>query len=606
MRVTAFYKIIIIISFSFVVFGCSGKTKEQLYAEGVKQINDGHPGAAIVFLKNALEKDQNFFDARYQLATVYTTLGKYEQSEKEFRKLARQNPSHPGIRLGLAKVHNSTNKPDLAIKEANEYLGMNPGDPAGLETLGMSYAVKKQPLQAEEYFLQALKSDPGRISTKLELARIYAITGKERQARALLGEVITREPKNSRAYYILAALETSCGNRDKALATYMKITEINPNDYIAIYRTGLINVQMGQLGKAEKTADYLQKKFKKKPEGYRLKGIIYFQEKNYAAAITELMNSIKMRPDVQAYYFLGLSLYHHGELENALSQFRKILDSAPSFVQAQLLTSIILLNQRRVDDSIAETNKVLTIDQNNALAHNLLGCAYMAKGMYDEGMKELNRATEIDPKIIDAYYKKGIFHLSTGRENEAETDFRTAVQVAPDSLNSRLILSSYYMRRNNSAKALSTLKDGLNGGKSDAVLYNNMAGISFAERKPAEGFAYLQKAKAVDPAFLASYFNTAIFYAVSGDHAKALNEYRTILQMDPKNSKAMISMAALLELTGRDKEAFNSYSNAAKTGTPAAYVALADYHRRKNSRARHSLSSTMQSMAFRRMLPPLK
>ncbi len=574
-------QILIIMLLFFGLTGCGSKTKEELYAEGVKQIREGNQSGAIVYLRNALDKDQNYFDARYQLAIAYTAIGKFEQAEKEFQKLYRQNPSHAGIKLGLARIYNSTNRADMAIKEATAYLHLKPADPAGLEMLGTSYAVNKRPLEAEDYLLQALRADPRRISAKLQLARVYATTGREQKARSLLDEIIGMEPKNVQAYYILATLETEIGAKGKALSAYRKISEINPDDSQALYKAGLINIQAGELNKAEQLADSLQKRFVKRPEGYRLKGIICYHKKNYSAAVTELQNSIKIQPDLEAYYFLGLSFFSRGELESSLSQFRYILDSKPNLNQARILSGMILLQQKRVDDSIVEINKVIQLDDNNALAHSLLGSAYMAKGMYDEGMKELNRAIEIDPKIIDAYMKKGVYHLSKGKQTEAEMDFKTAVQVAPDSLASRLVLASYYMRGENPAKALSTLKAGLSGNKSDAVLYNNMAGVAFAEKKSAEAITYLQKAKVTDPAFLASYFNQATYYLVSGEHDKALNEFRTILQKDPVNVKALLNMAALYELMGREKDAYKSYNSALETRNPAAFLAMAGYYFKK-------------------------
>jgi putative PEP-CTERM system TPR-repeat lipoprotein len=576
-------KIIVLIALFCSVAGCGSKTKDELYAEGLTQIEKGNPAGAIVFLRSALEKDQNYFDARYQLAMAYTATGRYEQAEKEFQKLLRQNPSHAGIKLGLAKVYVSTNKPDQAIETAGEYLKIKPADSSALEIIGVSYTLKNRPVEAEDYLMQAIKSEPGKISAQLELARVYADSGKTRQAKYVLDEVIKENPKSSRAYYMLASLEASLGNKDKALQTYKQISIIYPEDALAIYKAGLINLEMGQLAQAEKAADLLQKKFVKRAEGYRLKGLIYYQNKNYTAAMSELLSSIKIQPSLEAYYFLGLSHYHRGELENALSQFRRILDYNPNFVRARILTAMILLQQKRVDDSIAESNKALSIDENNALAHNILGSAYMAKGMYDEGMKALGRSTQLDPKIIDSHLKKGVFHLSKGKQNEAEIDFTTAVKVAPDVLSTRLVLSSYYMRRGNAAKAMATLREGLAGNRNDAVLLNGMAAIMFDAQKPAEAFGYIRRAKEADPSLYASYFNQATYYATMGDHEKALNEFRTVLGKDPVNEKAMLRMAALLELLNRNDEAYSFYSKAAKTGNSSAFLALAGYHVRKKA-----------------------
>jgi putative PEP-CTERM system TPR-repeat lipoprotein len=579
---TALYRKIIVISgIVLAIAGCGGKTVEQLYAEGVQQLQKGNPGGAIVLLKNALEKDQNHLDARYQLAKAYAGAGKREQAEKEFQKVLRQNPSREEVNLELAKIHFSVKKPDLAIQESSDYLKTHPGSAEALEILGAAHFAANNPGEAERCLLQALKGEPSRISAKLELAGIYGAQRKIGEAKEILSGVIAQDPKNSRAYYMLASFEASAGNRDKALEIYQKIAEINPADAMARYKTGMIYLDKGEKDRAAKTAEEIIAKFPKRAEGYRLKGIVAYQRQNLADAVAELQRANKMQPTMEGYYFLGLSLYAKGELETALSQFRVILDHNPSFIQARLLTGMILLSQKRVDDSIVEINKVLLTDGKNALAHNLLGSAYMAKGMNDEGLKELNRATELDPKLIDAHIKKGIFHLSKGNAGEAETDLRTAVKVRPELLNTRLILFSHYMRRNDKTKALVVLKEGLTGKKEDAVLYNSMAAVAFAENKPAEAAKHLQKAKEADPAFFAPYFNLATYYTTTGNNDKALAEYGAVLQKDPQNLQAMLGTAALQELNGKEGEALTSYTKAMGTGNPAAFIALAGYHARK-------------------------
>ena len=580
-RAALFRLVMAIVVLALALSGCSGKTKEELYAEGVKQLKKANPNGAIVLLKYALEKDQNFTDARYQLAKAYMAATKYEQAEKEFQKVLLQDPSRSPVKMELAKLYNFMKKPDLAIKEADDYLTSHPGAPDALEAKGTACALGNKLDDAEGYLQQTLKADPSRTSAKLELAAVNMVRGKEAEVRRLLDEVRVADPKNSRANYMLASLETSLGHSDTALEIYRKISEYDKSDVFAQYKAGVLYIQKGETATAEKIAADLVKTYPKRAEGPRLKGLIYYSRKNFPEAITELQNSIKMQPTIEAYYFLGLSLYNQGDLESALSQFRTILDHSPSFQRARLITAMILLKQQRIEDSIAESKKIIDADPKDALAHNILGSAYMARGSYDEGMKELNRATEIDPKIIDAHLNKGIFHLSKGREKEAETDLQTAVKVAPDVLNTRMILVTYYMRQKNYAKAMATLNQGVSGKKSDAPLYNAMAAVMFAQNRQAEALTYLQKAKEIDPAFLTASFNLASYYAANGEHEKALNECRDVLRKDPQNVKAMLTMAALLELKGRDSEAYDFYKKAQETKNGAAFLALAQYHMKK-------------------------
>jgi len=575
------YKILLVALILFACSACGSKSKEELFNEGLKQLNSSNPNAAVVLFKSALEKDENYSDARFQLAKAYAALGKREQAEKEFTKVLKQNPSRDDVTLELAKLLISSKKPDEAFKLAEQYLGRHPGSAECLETLGMACAVSKKYEEAERYLLQALKAEPQRAKAKLELAAVLMSAGKEQKAKSLLDEIVAADPKNPRAYYMLASLEKNSGNSDKALEIYQRIIGISHAETLAIYKSGLIQIEKGELDKAEKASDELMKNFPKKAEGYRLKGLVNYQRKKYADAASLLQNSIKIMPTLEGYYFLGLCYYNLGEFESALSQFRKILDAVPNSRQARLMTGAILLTQKRTDDAVAEINKVLQQDDRDAVAHNMLGNAYMAKGMFDEGMQELNRATKIDPKMVDAYQKKGYYYFSRGKNAEGETELAAAVKMAPDSLNSRMLLASYYARKGNNTKAQSVLKSGLTGKKSDALLYNALAALLFSENRRDEGLRNLQKAKEIDPLLAAPYQSLATFYAASGSYDKAIDEYNALLRNDPRNAQALLGQAALYEIKGDDRSALAYYQKAKDANIPAAFLAQASHHLKK-------------------------
>ena len=575
------YKIIIMLSMIIINSGCTGKTSDELYTGGVKLLREGNSNGAIVLFRNALEKDQNHLESRYQLAKAYASEGKYELAEKEFQKVKRLNPSQPGIQLELAKLYNGQRKPELAITQAEEYLTLKPDSAEALEVIGISYELKKLPQIAETYFVRALQKNPEKLTARLELASLQVRQGKAEQARVLLEDVIKNNPRNTRANYLLADSEIALGRRDAALGIYKKLSEMNASDPVAPYKAGLLHFEMGHFADAEAISGELTKKNPASAEGYRLKGIVSYHKKDLSEAITSLQNANKLQPTVLGYYFLGLSLYAKGDLESALSQFRQIMDRAPSFHQARLLTGIILLQQKRVDDAISELTKLVEADGKNSLGHSILGNAYMAKGMYDEGMKELDAAVKIDPKLIDAYIKKGMFHLRQGKTAEVEVDLKTAIRIAPEILNTRLILSSFYESRNDHAKALATLNDGLVNKKSDSVLYYGMARIKFADKKPTEAISYLKKAKEIDPGAVAPYFILTSYYASIRDTDKALIELSEVLKKEPVNVKAMLQMAALLESSKRDNEALAWYLKAKETNDPIAYLNLARYYEKK-------------------------
>lgn len=573
----------IILALFIATSGCAGKTSEELYSEGVKLLQEGKAGGAIVYFKSALEKNQNYLDARYQLAKAYLSEKKYELAEKEFQKVKLLNPNQPGIHLDLAKLYNQLQKPDLAITQAEGYLLKEKESTDALEVIGIAYGIKKMPQEAESFFLRVLQKEPGKQTTKIELAALQMREGRAVQAGALLQEIIKVSPANKRALYLLADTEILLGRKDQALAIYKKLVEISPSDPVAPYKAGLMHFELGDLAVTETMAAELIKKFPANAEGYRLKGIVSYRQKNFTEAITSLQHANKLQSSISGYFFLGLSLFGNGELESAMNQFRTILDQTPMFHQARLLTGIILLQQKRFDDAIVELTRLLESDDKNPQAHNMLGSAYMAKGMFAEGMRELDMATRLEPKLVDVYLKKGMLHLSRGKTAEVEFNLATAVRVAPELLNTRLILSLFHESRNNRSKALSILTEGISGKKNDVVLYCGIARIKFADKKPAEAVSYLKKAKEIDRASVVPYFMLAAYYTVIRDFGKAQNEYAEVLLKEPRNVKAMLKMASLLESNRQENEAVAWYLKAKETQEPAAFIALAAMYSRSGN-----------------------
>ena len=560
---------------------CGSKTKESLYAEGMKALTVSNPGSAIVYFKNALEKDGNFSDARFQLAKAYASLGKNEQAEREFTKVLTQDPTRDEVVLELARLNNSQGKGEQAFALGERYLAKHPGAVEALEQLGVACAVNRRYEDALSYLGQALKADPARCSTKIELASVNIAAGDMAQAKTFLNQVIQTEPKNLKALFMLAGVEKGTGNVDRAVSLYRGIVELDHNQVASYYKLGLIQIEKGELIKAGAAADQLIKKFPQKGDGYRLKGLVSYYGKNYGEAITYLQQSLKLAPTLEGYHFLGLCYYNRGELESALSQFRLILDRAPGSRLARLMTGQVLLTQGRTDDAIVEIKKVLAVEDADAAAHNLLGSAYMSQGLFQEGVRELDRATSLDSRQVTAYLKKGAFYLSKGKYAAGETELSCAVQAAPDVLVSRLLLASHYHRLGKTAKALAVLKSGLGAPKTDAPLYNAIAALQFATGDKDQGVQSLQRAKQADPSFAGSYQNLAGFYAAQGDYPKALDELGSLLAKYPQNLKAMFGLAALSEVSGRESDALGYYQRATQTKQTEAFLALAGYHQKK-------------------------
>jgi putative PEP-CTERM system TPR-repeat lipoprotein len=563
--------------------GC-GKdlNRKQLYENGVQFLKNGNANGAAVAFKKAIESDQNYFEARYQLGLAYTAQGKYESAEKELLKVLKLNPSYEETHIALAKVYLGLLKPEEALKEVNLYLNKTGDNPEAYEVAAAAYAVRKDYEKAEEYLNKSLRMFPQRISSKIILSDIYLSGKKISQSEALINEVLNADSSNKKALYILARIRQMQGRTEDVINVYQKIVDTDPKEITAQFEQVLTYLEIKKIESAKAVVDRMKKTNKERPEIPYLMGLISYYEGKIDDAMVFFHESVKKASIPGAYYYLGLCNFQKRSWEQAINEFQKVIDKRPDMVQPHLLLAMTHLQKGRADETEREAKKVLTLDEKNAFAHNLLGSAYLVMNKGDLAMEEFDRAIELNPAIADAYIKKGAFSLLSGDAQKAEKEFITAVNVAPDVLSSRIVLAKYYLRSSRFQDARKILNEGLKGNANDAFLYNMIGASHLGDKDLEKARQSFEKAVSSNSKFFLPYFNLAILYLNKGEMEMAVNEYRKVLDIEGTNITALLSLARILEEENKDSESLSYYTRAKEQGKPIAYISLAGYYQRKN------------------------
>jgi len=101
--------------------------------------------------------------------------------------------------------------------------------------------------------------------------------------------------------------------------------------------------------------------------------------------------------DTIAHTKLGIALAAKGELDKAISHYKKGLENEPDYVNALINLGVALGAQNELDESISYFQKVLDIEPNSAPAHYNLGFALKLQGNLDEAIAHLQESMSIDP-----------------------------------------------------------------------------------------------------------------------------------------------------------------------------------------------------------------
>jgi tetratricopeptide (TPR) repeat protein len=147
--------------------------------------------------------------------------GKWDQAEKDYRKILEQNPRYPGIHFRLARLLLSKPNPtpdfaEQAKKELQEELAIDPSN-AGAEYVLGELARQAQDLPAaEQYFSKATQLEPNFADAFLGLGMSLLAEKKFAEAVAPLEKAVKLQPGNPAGHYSLATAYSRTGRKEDA------------------------------------------------------------------------------------------------------------------------------------------------------------------------------------------------------------------------------------------------------------------------------------------------------------------------------------------------------------------------------------------------------
>jgi tetratricopeptide (TPR) repeat protein len=146
---------------------------------------------------------------------------KWDQAEKDYRKILEQNPRYPGIHFRLARLLLSKPNPapdfvEQAKKELQQELEIDPAN-AGAEYVLGELARQAQDLPAAvQHFSKATELDPNFADAYLGLGMALIAEKKYPEAVVPLEKSVKMQPGNPAGHYSLATAYARSGRREDA------------------------------------------------------------------------------------------------------------------------------------------------------------------------------------------------------------------------------------------------------------------------------------------------------------------------------------------------------------------------------------------------------
>ncbi|MFZ0293860.1 MAG: tetratricopeptide repeat protein [Candidatus Sulfotelmatobacter sp.] len=176
------------------------------------------------------------YQAHELLAESFESQGKWQEAEKEYRGILKQNPSLPGIHFRLGRALLSVPNPTSdaaseAKKEFEQELQIDPSNAGAEYVLGELARQSQQWDEAVKRFSRAAKLDPQFGEAFLGLGSSLLSEKQYADAIAPLERAVKLEPRNPDAHYSLAMAYTRAGRKqdgEKEFAIHQRIIGNDP------------------------------------------------------------------------------------------------------------------------------------------------------------------------------------------------------------------------------------------------------------------------------------------------------------------------------------------------------------------------------------------
>ncbi len=198
----------------------------------------------------------------------------------------------------------------------------------------------------------------------------------------------------------------------------------------------------------------------KMAEGYYMKGLSHFKEKNFELAAVEFNRSIQTDSDnKESYYMLGIISDYRGQQDASIEYYKEAISRDDNYSEAYNALGTAYSKQQKWKDAIkaykkAAENKLYTTPQ---LPYMNMGRVYVAQKDYGKAVEAFRQAKAyVKQDFIQ--YELGTALFEAGKTRDAIAEFREGIAISPQNASLRYSLAVALLKDGKKKEAITEFK----------------------------------------------------------------------------------------------------------------------------------------------------
>lgn len=412
-----------------------------LIAEARQYRQTGDINAALIQLKNALQKDPDNRDARRLLGEVYIDQADAVSAEKELRRaLALGGPSSELLNL-LGKSMLLQGQYQRVLDEFTS-VPQPAGRPALLALRAAALLGLGRQSEAGALFDRVLKTDPSIPEALLGRARIAFADQHRTEAARLVEGAHPNDPDCLRFKGDLLRID---GKQDAALATYRSILAPHPHNAQARVDLASVLTDQGKFAEARAALAAARKLSPGRLSVFYAQAMLDYREGKYPAATESLQQILRGAPDYHpAILLLGAVESATGANQLAEQHISKFLAAYPGHLHASKLLAALQLRANNGEAALELAAPLLAAHPDDVDLLTLAGEAHMRALRFSRAAEYFEQASALRPRQPTLHTAAALGRLGSGDHERALAEFeRAAVLDIKSPRNGSLLVMSY-------------------------------------------------------------------------------------------------------------------------------------------------------------------
>jgi putative PEP-CTERM system TPR-repeat lipoprotein len=567
---------------------CGGPSADDLIASAKTYLNQKDDKAAVIQLKNALQKKPESAEARFLLGKAYLESGDAQGAVVELAKAVSFNYPPTQVLPVLARALLATGQ---YKKLTDDYAGTDLPDPSAMADLKTSvasaYSSQGDKAKAGMALAAAVKAVPDYIPALILDARIKAARSDVDGASAVVEKVLAVAPSDPVAWQLKGDLVLSGkGDAAAARAAYEKSLALKP-DFVGA-RSSLISLLLvlQDYPAAEAQIAELRKTGRAGVQVNYFEAHLAYLKKDNVKARDLLQQVLKVTPNnAKALQLAGAVALNSGSLIQAETYLRKALQLSPELPTAYMFLARTLLRSGQPDKALEALKPLLTAADPQGEAFSLAGEAYLQTGDLKLAEQSYARAAELDPKDSKSRTALAVFKLTEGNVDAAVSELQSISADGGNDTSADMALLSTYLRRNDLDGAMKAI-DSIEKKAPDKPTAALLRGRIFLLKKDIpHARASFERALTIAPAYIPAAASLADLDLADQKPELARKRFEAVLAADPKNMRALLALAGIRARTGGSKEEVATQLASAITSNPtdiAPRLVLIDHYLSQN------------------------